>query len=143
MVLDVIAHQATHEKQQADGYADKDFVEFEFASEIDRRKEFLFLNPGNEVVYGNEEHDRLSNEFIENQRSWMIARRTSKKKILEEGGTHAKLHSPDDITRIDFALKRIDEMQYGICCGCGLPISEERLKIVPEFVFCIVCADGE
>lgn len=78
-------------------------------------------------------------EYIENQRLWLLARRESKSRILRQGGEIALLHSPSDITRIDFALTRIAEGQYGICAHCGVIIEIERLDFQPETPFCSVC----
>lgn len=83
--------------------------------------------------------DKLSPSFIQKQKSWLLARRESKTRILQEGGFHASLHSPKDIDRIDFALKRIDEEQYGLCVGCGCCIEIGRLNFAPEILFCFSC----
>jgi len=82
----------------------------------------------------------FSAEFVEKQRLWLLARRASKLKILVEGGERALLHSPRDVVRIDFALRRIKEGQYGLCVPCGVPIEAERLKFMPETPFCAACA---
>ncbi len=44
-----------------------------------------------------------------------------------------------EMTRIDLALKRIDNRQYGICAGCHDPIDPKRLEVVPEAEFCSAC----
>ena len=79
-------------------------------------------------------------KFFEGQRRWLKYRRESKSAILKQGGEQALSHSLQDIVRIDFALKRIEEGQYGLCTDCGCPIHEGRLKIVPETPFCASCA---
>lgn len=43
------------------------------------------------------------------------------------------------LEQVDAALKRLDEGSYGICVACGLAISPERLKILPEATTCINC----
>ena len=68
------------------------------------------------------------------------ARRKSKLQILKEGGQQALSHSPKDIFRIDFAMQRIKEGQYGICTNCGVTIEEGRLEVIPETPFCASCA---
>lgn len=82
----------------------------------------------------------LSRKFVEEQRHKLVARRKSKLKILEKGGEQALSHSPRDITRIDFAMKRIEAQQYGICTDCGFHIGEDRLRVIPETPFCTSCA---
>jgi RNA polymerase-binding transcription factor DksA len=77
--------------------------------------------------------------YLEEKRKHLLARRESKLEILKNGGERALLHSKHDITRIDFALKRIEQQQYGLCPDCGCPIEEQRLASVPETVFCASC----
>lgn len=77
--------------------------------------------------------------YLASQRAWLVARRVSKMAILRAGGIRAAGHSMRDITRINFAIKRIDTGQYGLCCNCGTLIGKDRLAIIPETPFCITC----
>ena len=70
----------------------------------------------------------------------LVARKANKTQILAEGGEQALSHSPKDIQRINFALERIENGQYGLCCQCGLPIDEARLDLIPETPLCAPCA---
>jgi DnaK suppressor protein len=45
-----------------------------------------------------------------------------------------------DIARIDAALKRIEEDEFGWCLTCGEEIAEKRLAIDPMATQCISCA---
>jgi len=45
-----------------------------------------------------------------------------------------------ELRRIDAALKRIDEGEYGYCLTCGEEIAEKRLKLDPATPVCIDCA---
>lgn len=45
-----------------------------------------------------------------------------------------------DIARIDAALTRIEEGDYGWCLTCGEAIAEKRLAIDPMATRCISCA---
>ena len=45
-----------------------------------------------------------------------------------------------DIARIDAALKRIDEGEFGWCLTCGEEIATKRLEIDPMATQCIICA---
>ncbi len=83
--------------------------------------------------------DVFTDDYIENQRKWLLARRESKKEIMKKGGERALYHSPSDIVDIDMAIRRIDNGQYGLCPPCGLPIEKERLDFVPETLMCISC----
>ncbi|MDD7908930.1 MULTISPECIES: TraR/DksA family transcriptional regulator [Pseudovibrio] len=45
-----------------------------------------------------------------------------------------------DLQRIDSALQRIKEDEYGYCLECGEDIPQERLRIDPAALYCISCA---
>jgi DnaK suppressor protein len=45
-----------------------------------------------------------------------------------------------DLVRIDQALTRIDEDDYGFCEECGEAIIEGRLEIDPAAIYCVPCA---
>lgn len=51
-------------------------------------------------------------------------------------------HDADELKRIDAALKRIEDGEYGFCAKCGEAISDERLDAVPEAPLCAACAKG-
>ena len=44
-----------------------------------------------------------------------------------------------ELARIEYAMERMHEGQFGICEGCGEPISAKRLEAVPWAKFCIPC----
>lgn len=56
--------------------------------------------------------------------------------VLESLGTA----SQEEIRRIQAALRRLREGEYGICAECGGDISEERLDVLPATPFCKTCA---
>ena len=45
-----------------------------------------------------------------------------------------------DIARIDAALKRIEEDEFGWCLTCGEEIAAKRLEVDPMAAQCISCA---
>lgn len=45
-----------------------------------------------------------------------------------------------EVKRIDAALQRIEDGDYGVCRKCGEDISAERLKLLPDTPFCKRCA---
>jgi len=45
-----------------------------------------------------------------------------------------------ELKRIDAALKRIDEDEYGYCVSCGEEIQPKRLDMDPANPVCIDCA---
>jgi len=44
---------------------------------------------------------------------------------------------------LDEALKRIEDGSYGRCDMCGLRISKQRLKFMPQAKYCIKCQEKE
>ncbi len=49
-------------------------------------------------------------------------------------------HRRSELARIDAALRRIDEDEYGYCLKCGEEIAPKRLKADPAAAFCVDCA---
>jgi DnaK suppressor protein len=48
----------------------------------------------------------------------------------------------DEIRRIDAALVRLEEGEYGYCITCGDDIDPKRLAFDPSVAVCIGCAKG-
>ena len=46
-----------------------------------------------------------------------------------------------ELARIDSALKRLDEGEYGYCVSCGEPIALKRLELDPATPVCVECAE--
>jgi len=40
------------------------------------------------------------------------------------------------------ALERIEQQDYGLCAHCGAPMSDTRLKLMPETAACAKCQRG-
>ena len=55
----------------------------------------------------------------------------------------AKRQYQQEIARINAALKRIDNGDYGACVACGDEISAVRLAADPTIATCIDCASGQ
>jgi len=45
------------------------------------------------------------------------------------------------LTRVDAALKRIEDGEFGICLECEEPISPKRLAAVPWATYCLRCQE--
>lgn len=45
-----------------------------------------------------------------------------------------------EILRIERALQRVDDGDYGDCTDCGDPIAEKRLDVDPAAHLCVACA---
>lgn len=44
------------------------------------------------------------------------------------------------LQRIEGALKRMEDGEYGVCAACDEPISPNRLEVDPGAILCIECA---
>ena len=47
-----------------------------------------------------------------------------------------------EIARIDAALARVEEGEYGWCLKCGDPVARPRLETDPAAPLCVDCASG-
>ncbi|MCV2876693.1 TraR/DksA C4-type zinc finger protein [Rhodobacteraceae bacterium XHP0102] len=50
------------------------------------------------------------------------------------------IEAQHEVAMIHAALARIEAGTYGVCTDCELPISEDRLEVLPFTPFCRVCA---
>lgn len=48
--------------------------------------------------------------------------------------------SQTEVIRIQAALQRIRDGEYGDCLACGEEIAEARLDLLPESTMCVTCA---
>lgn len=48
----------------------------------------------------------------------------------------------EEARRVEAAIKRIDEGDYGNCISCGEEIAGKRLEVDPTIPTCIRCASG-
>lgn len=46
-----------------------------------------------------------------------------------------------ELTRIEAALERIEQGEYGDCVSCGQPIAPKRLELDPATPLCVSCAE--
>ena len=85
----------------------------------------------------------LAPEYIAQQEGWLRAR---KERIVEQQGIADPEHVillHDQLRRIQFALRRIEQGQYGLCPHCGCLIERERLEIEPEILLCDFCSTSQ
>lgn len=47
-----------------------------------------------------------------------------------------------ELRAIEAALERVKLGRFGICAKCGEPISEERLRAVPQAALCMECINA-
>lgn len=64
--------------------------------------------------------------------------------VIPRRGPHYGNHKKRNIIpRLKRALQKIEEGTYGLCDDCGEPIAEERLKLIPGAIQCVVCRAAE
>jgi len=44
------------------------------------------------------------------------------------------------LKRLESALSKIEEPDFGICMSCRKPIAEQRLMFMPDSVYCMNCS---
>ncbi len=68
--------------------------------------------------------------------------RLSRMHALQEQATAlaAGRRREEELARIDAALQRIEDGEYGYCVACGEEIDERRLELDPSLPTCIDCA---
>jgi DnaK suppressor protein len=60
--------------------------------------------------------------------------------LSETDRTEAILESAQrQRTRVETALRRVDEGTYGLCVDCGKPVPEGRLEARPDAARCVAC----
>lgn len=58
-----------------------------------------------------------------------------------EVASRVLFHHHQERRRIEAALTRLDNGQYGICLACEEPIAERRLLARPAAEFCLACQE--
>jgi len=76
--------------------------------------------------------------FYSQRASWLKRRLSSFEQLKAEGAGSPELIKRH-ITFIKFALKRLDQRQYGLCVNCGCLIEPEKLDEMPETPKCFYC----
>ena len=62
--------------------------------------------------------------------------------IAIERFTEVAVHGQliQQLAAVEAAIARMDDGSYGACEGCGRPIAEERLEVIPWAARCVACA---
>jgi DnaK suppressor protein len=93
----------------------------------------------------NEERDRLMVELgqpIENpgQMTYGSQAAAATQVFEQQRDLALRDRSRLELSRVEAALRSIDDGTYGICTNCGNPIAAERLEAIPWAPTCIDCA---
>lgn len=90
---------------------------------VDEREAILSRNYSSEVDIDGDETDEIQGNIIATVTQQLSSRDAQK------------------LVKIDSALKKIDENNFGLCDDCGEDIAEKRLEHNPHFSNCISCAE--
>ena len=68
--------------------------------------------------------------------------RLSRLESMNEKSVHeaALLQARDRLSKLEVAMTRVFDQNFGICSGCSQPIPVERLLLLPESTRCVNCA---
>jgi DnaK suppressor protein len=59
--------------------------------------------------------------------------------VIEDTGLSIADSRKDELSHLEEAERKLTEGTYGICEGCGEEIPTERMRVVPDAIFCIGC----
>ena len=96
----------------------------------ERRAELVRLLDQGEEATGPVELDPQQvgrDSRLEAQQQQAIAQDTERRRRLE-------------LLRVEAALERLEQGEYGLCLACGAPIVDARLDLDPAAVLCVECA---
>lgn len=83
--------------------------------------------------------DKLGREYSKNFDNPQDLEEQSLVDVIEDTGlTIADMHR-EELTRMDEAIRRLEDGTYGVCEDCESEIDEERLKAVPLTTCCVNC----
>ena len=66
-----------------------------------------------------------------------------RKAVLSRAGQDRSEDPEAELTRIEAALRRIDEGRYGICDACGGAIGAQVLLVHPDSPVCSACGSDD
>lgn len=91
----------------------------------------------------NEQNDRASDTKPVELDQTRVGRLSRMDELQQQAMSQAmSRRAQEELRRIDAALERIAEEEYGACVICGELIAEKRLKAYPAIEICIDCAEA-
>jgi len=61
-------------------------------------------------------------------------------RAVSEASLNAARHK---LSRLETALGKVDQPDFGICTGCDTPIPPGRIVLMPEATLCVPCAEKD
>ena len=99
-----------------------------FKKQLEEKRDAILDEAGKTLSEMTDRHDNIPDPndraIVESDRSFELRIRDRERKLL---------------SKIEEALERIDEGDFGICEGCGEDIGVKRLEARPVTTFCIDC----
>ena len=73
-----------------------------------------------------------------------IGRLTRMEALSDRAVSEASLNAAQHkLSRLETALGKVDQPDFGICVGCDSPIPPGRILLMPEATFCVPCAEKD
>jgi DnaK suppressor protein len=125
----------TGEKDRSNKAASEESRYAELKRILHKKKEELLEKSRAEVSKTLSDEKRQSVESASDDGDWSVL-------DLEEDINlrHLSMQS-ETLSRINEALRKLDEKTYGVCDECEEPINPERLRIMPFAIFCRDCQE--
>lgn len=99
-----------------------------FKGQLENMRDTILNEAGKTLTEMTDRHDNIPDPndraTVESDRSFELRIRERERKLL---------------SKIEEALERIDEGDFGVCDGCGEEIGGKRLEARPVTTFCIDC----
>lgn len=99
-----------------------------FKGQLESMRDTILNEAGKTLTEMTDRHDNIPDPndraSVESDRSFELRIRDRERKLL---------------SKIEEALERIDEGDFGLCDGCGEEIGGKRLEARPVTTFCIDC----
>ena len=71
-----------------------------------------------------------------------IGRLSRMEALNDRAVSEASLNSAQTkLSRLETALGKVDDPDFGLCAACGLPIPHGRILLMPEATLCVPCAE--
>lgn len=71
-----------------------------------------------------------------------IGRLSRMEALSDRAVSEASLNSAQTkLSRLETALGKVDQPDFGLCAGCDNPIPPGRILLIPEAILCVPCAE--
>jgi DnaK suppressor protein len=61
--------------------------------------------------------------------------------VIEDTGLSVADSRKEELSHLEEAERKLQEGTYGICEDCGGEIPTERMRVVPDAIYCVACQE--